>query len=139
MISLTCLIAFVFVVFMSILSDKACGFSLSFCPVAFYVAPCKILHLLHIGAAESRCKRSSMLCFIEIFVSITTVLQRDSSIINCSICKNTNDFYDFVAFKIARWVFARNIVARCIATREKKVGSIPIWAHSVMVLYSVIN
>ena len=49
-ISLMCLFAFVFVVFILISTNKVCEFSLSFCTVVFYIAPCKIL--LHMGALQ---------------------------------------------------------------------------------------
>ena len=74
--SLMCLFAFVFVVFISISTNKVCEFSLPFCTVMFYVAPCKILHLhlLHMGVAESGCKDPAEEISnrsLETFVSIT--------------------------------------------------------------------
>ena len=52
-ISLMCSFAFVFVVFILISPNKVCEFSLSFCTVMFYVAPCKIV-LQKVGAKTQR-------------------------------------------------------------------------------------
>ena len=88
---LMCLIAFVFVVFMSILSNKVCEFSLSFCTMAFYVAPCKILHLhlLHIGAAESRCKDPALISIGKLDLSCDIVCMYET-IFEETLIGNTN-------------------------------------------------